>query len=110
MKALFLGSILTLGFLILVFMQIVILGKEWLVHKYIDKRPKPLSAFDYLQDFDGNWLITSLDYNALIIDNIADKEVISKKQKMITVCTRVYIILIFILIATCVAAAVLGIM
>ncbi len=57
---------LIIAIILLILLQTLIIKKKKMYYKYIDKS-KDVSKFDYVQDFDGNWLIKKIEYKSLLI-------------------------------------------
>ena len=54
--------------IILFCVQKVILIKKSIYYKYINKT-KQLTSFDYLIDYDGNWLFKKVDFKKLAVEH-----------------------------------------
>ena len=54
--------------IILFCVQQVILIKKSIYYKYINKT-KQLTSFDYLTDYDGNWLFKKIDFKKLTVEH-----------------------------------------
>ena len=70
--------------------------KKEIVYRHIEK-DKKLTTFDYLMDYDGNWLFKKIDYD--ILYNVTKDENILLIKKRIELYQKIYI-LIFIAILT----------
>jgi hypothetical protein len=72
----------------------IILIKKSVYYKYIDKTKK-LSNFDYIMDYDGNWLLKKIDFDSLYNEN-KDEYILGAKlkiKKFETICISILLTL-----------------
>ena len=82
------------GFIILLHTKKIILIKKSVYYKYIDKTKK-LSNFDYIMDYDGNWLLKKIDFDSLYNEN-KDEYILGAKlkiKKFETICISILLTL-----------------
>ena len=96
----FVICILLVGIVVLIIAHIIILKKKGLIYKYIEKT-KQLTAFDYVGQYDGNWLFADIDYDQIICDNESESQYILSEKKEITLLSRILICLIIFLVGFC---------
>lgn len=82
------------GVIILFLTKKIILIKKSVYYKYIDKTKK-LSNFDYIMDYDGNWLLKKIDFDSLYNEN-KDEYILGAKlkiKKFETICISILLTL-----------------
>jgi len=90
---------------ILISTSIITFYKKSIYYQYIDKS-KEITSFDYIQNFDGNWLFVFIDYAKLIKEYPTDTELISKVI-MIKTLNRLYKLTFVILLCSLVVVIIL---
>ena len=82
------------GVIILFLTKKIILIKKSVYYKYIAKTKK-LSNFDYIMDYDGNWLLKKIDFDSLYNEN-KDEYILGAKlkiKKFETICISILLTL-----------------
>ncbi len=83
----------------------IILMKKAIFYKYVDKT-KRISNYDYLMDYDGNWLFKEINFDELYKET-KDDFIVDLKKK-IRIYQIVYISLFIILMLLGITLKVLG--
>jgi hypothetical protein len=87
-------------FLIMICVSVLIFIKKGIYYKYVDTS-RHLRPFDYVQDFDGNWLIMDIDYIKIMVENPSDTDELKYKITILRLCKIVgYILMLSLIILT----------
>jgi hypothetical protein len=94
-------------FILLISTSIIIINKKKIYYEYLNN--KKLTSFDYLMDYDGNWLLKDIGLKK-ILSNDPTNSWLQEKAQMIFIFKWVSILTSIFLVLFCIIIKIIGIL